>query len=45
MAAHFTTELEFISNKFARNIDIPKPVSFAYPGYDTSSQGFKGVEG
>jgi peptidoglycan/xylan/chitin deacetylase (PgdA/CDA1 family) len=33
----FITELEYIENKCAE-YDITKPVSFAYPGYDTSSR-------
>ncbi|EHQ24236.1 polysaccharide deacetylase family protein [Mucilaginibacter paludis] len=33
--AHFIAELEYIENK-CKEYHIPKPVSFAYPGYDTS---------
>jgi peptidoglycan-N-acetylglucosamine deacetylase len=32
---HFIAELKYIENKCAQ-YHIPKPVSFAYPGYDTS---------
>lgn len=36
-AAKFTVELEYIEQK-CREYKIPQPVSFAYPGYDTSSR-------
>jgi peptidoglycan/xylan/chitin deacetylase (PgdA/CDA1 family) len=39
-AAHFTAELEYIEQKCAE-YHIPKPVSFAYPGYDTSGRAIK----
>jgi len=32
---HFVAELKYIENKCAQ-YHIPKPISFAYPGYDTS---------
>ncbi len=32
---HFAAELKYIENKCAQ-YHIPKPISFAYPGYDTS---------
>lgn len=34
-SARFVAELEYIENK-CKEYNIPKPVSFAYPGYDTS---------
>lgn len=39
-AARFTAELEYIEQK-CNEYHIPKPVSFAYPGYDTSSRALK----
>jgi peptidoglycan/xylan/chitin deacetylase (PgdA/CDA1 family) len=38
--AKFTAELEYIEQKFTE-YHIPKPVSFAYPGYDTSRHALK----
>lgn len=39
-AARFTTELDYIEQKCVE-YHIPKPVSFAYPGYDTSRRALK----
>ncbi len=38
--ARFTAELEYIEGKCSE-YHIPKPVSFAYPGYDTSRRALK----
>lgn len=38
--AKFTAELEYIEQKCAE-YHIPKPVTFAYPGYDTSRRALK----
>jgi peptidoglycan/xylan/chitin deacetylase (PgdA/CDA1 family) len=36
-STHFTTELTYIEQK-CQEYHIPKPVSFAYPGYDTNAR-------